>query len=206
MPETPVPPLRRWGRRLGLVVLVGIAYVAGANAFLIASARATIVRDVDAAPGRRYAIVLGGRVSLDVPSAELASRLETALALYRAGRAEKIIVSGAVRGSYDEPRAMAAWLAAHGVKMADISVDPGGHRTAATMAGAAARGIRSALVVTQRYHLPRALFLARRAGIDAVGVPSPDHRPGLWDPFRVLCRETAARAESVLEVALRGVK
>ena len=74
---------------------------------------------------------------------------------------------------------MAAWLEARGVKPADVIVDPGGHRTAATMADAAALGVRSALVVTQGYHLPRSLYLARRAGIDAVGVPAPDAAGGL---------------------------
>ena len=70
---------------------------------------------------RPYAIVLGNRVFPDgAPCAELAARLKTTLALYRAGRAPKIIVSGGVRGAYDEPRAMAAWLEARGVPPADV--------------------------------------------------------------------------------------
>ena len=75
---------------------------------------------------------------------------------------------------------MAAWLEARGVTRADVA-GPGGHRTAATMADAAAVGARSALVVTQGYHLPRSLYLARRAGIDAVGVPAPERRDGWMD-------------------------
>ena len=74
------------------------------------------------------------------------------------------------------------------------------------MADAAALGARSALIVTQAYHLPRSLYLARRAGIDAVGVPAPQRRLGWMDYFHVFVRETAARAEIVLEVAVRGVK
>ena len=94
---------------------------------------------------RPYAIVLGNRVFADgTPCHELAARLETALALYRAGRAGKLIVSGRVGEGYDEPHAMAAWLEARGVPPADIVVDAGGHRTAATMADAAALGVRSA--------------------------------------------------------------
>ena len=54
--------------------------------------------------------------------------------------------------------------------------------------------------------MPRSLYLARGAGIEAVGVPAPEYRSGWMDSFRMFCRETAARAEIVLEVAFRGVK
>lgn len=190
-----------------MVALLGLAYVGAANLFLIASARSATVASVDAAPVRPYAIVLGNRVFPgDVPCYELAARLETALAVYRAGRAQKVIVSGQVRGDYSEPRAMASWLKARGVKPADVIEDPGGHRTAATMAGAAALGARSALVVTQAYHLPRSLFLARHAGIDAVGVPASPRTAGFIGKVRGFVRETAARAEILVEVALRGVR
>ena len=70
----------------------------------------------------------------------------------------------------------------------------------------AALGKRSILVVTQGYHLPRSLYLARHAGIDAIGVPAPSRRPGAYDTFKVYVRETVARAETVVEVAVRGVR
>ena len=101
---------------------------------------------------------------------------------------------------------MAAWLEAHGVPPADVVLDGGGHRTAATMADAAALGVRSALVATQAYHLPRALYLARHAGIDAVGVPAPFAELSWLAKLRVYVRETLARAEVVVEVAVRGVR
>jgi SanA protein len=206
-PAAPAKRRRRWGRAVLAVALAGVAFVAGTNLYLIATARAAIVASVDGAPVRPYAIVLGNRVFPNgVPCRELAARLETALALHKAGRASKVIVSGRVRGDYDEPRAMAAWLQARGVPAADVVVDEGGYRTAATMGDAAALGVRQALVVTQGYHLPRALYLARRAGIDALGVPAVPRREGWKDELRVFCRETLARAESVLEVVLRGVR
>jgi SanA protein len=74
------------------------------------------------------------------------------------------------------------------------------------MADAAALGVRSALVVSQRYHLPRALYLARHAGIDAVGVPAQDTHEGWASLAKLFVREAAARAETVVEVALRGVR
>jgi SanA protein len=198
---------RRWLRCLAVAALVAAALVVGPNLYLIVTAGPITAASVDSAPTRPYAIVLGNRVFDDgVPSPELARRLETALALYRAGRAAKLVVSGLVKGDYDEPHAMAAWLQARGVPPADILLDLGGRRTAATMAGSAALGVRSALIVSQGYHLPRALYLARRAGIDAFGVPAQATRSGRWATFRGWLRETTARAEIVVEVAVRGVR
>ena len=74
------------------------------------------------------------------------------------------------------------------------------------MAGSAALGVRSALVVSQAYHLPRALYFARRAGIDAVGVPAPRRGGHRWYWFKGFIREATARAEALLEVAARGVR
>jgi SanA protein len=141
-----------------------------------------------------------------LPSRGLAERLRVGLVLYRMGRVSRVIVSGAAHEGYDEPGAMARWLIARGVPADRVVLDRGGHRTAATMADLAAMGVRAALVCTQAYHLPRALYLARHAGIDAVGVPAVD--PGgealdHWLPN--LIRETLARSETVLEVAVRGV-
>jgi len=208
MPDAGAPgPRRRALRWLLLALLVGVAAVTAANLYLAAAARPAILAGVSAAPTRPYAIVLGNRVFPDgSPSDELAARLETALALHRAGRAGKIVVSGMVHENYDEPRAMAAWLEARGVPAGDIVRDAGGHRTAATMADAAALGIRSALIVTQEYHLPRALYFARHAGIDALGVPSPTRFGRRLVAIRVFFREAAARAETVVEVAVRGVR
>ena len=210
MPEArPVQrPPRRWARLVLGTVLGGAALIAAGNVYVVSTTRAAIAAGVEVAPVRPHVIVLGNFVSpRGIPSEELAERLETGRALYQAGRARQIIVSGLVRGdAYDEPHAMAAWMVAHGVPAEDVIVDVGGHRTAATMADAVALGVRSALVVTQAYHLPRALYLARHAGIDAVGVAAaigPISDPTLT---RIRVRETLARAEVVLEVALRGVR
>jgi vancomycin permeability regulator SanA len=189
---------------IGGAVVVGT--VAAANVYVVATTRAAIAADVAAAPARPDAVVLGNRVLPDgTPCSELAARLETALALYRAGRTGKLVVSGRAGYEYDEPSGMAAWLVNRGVPAADVVKDPGGHRTAATMADTAALGKRSILVVTQAYHLPRSLYLARHAGIDAIGVPAPSRRHGAYDTFKVYVREIVARAETVVEVAVRGV-
>ena len=196
-------------QRLVLAVLLGLAWVGGANAYLIASSREAIIEDFARTPPRAYAMVLGTQVMQDgTPSWELAERLETARQLYRAGLARRIIVSGMVRARYhyDEPDAMAAWLESRGVTPGDVVIDRGGFRTAASMADAVTTGVQSLLVVSQRYHLPRALYLARHAGLDAIGVPATDTKRSVVDGIHLFVRETTARAEIILEVAARGVR
>jgi SanA protein len=200
--------VRRWLRRALIVLVIFAAAVAGGNLYVLSTTSPAIFPSADVAPARPYVIVLGNRVFPgDIPAPELANRLNVGLALYRGKRAARIIVSGRVGSvSYDEPRAMRAWLIAQGVPVADVITDPGGYRTAATMAGAAALGVRAALIATQDYHLPRALYLARHAGIDAVGVPAPRSAVKMYDKARVWLREAFARVEIILEVAFRGVK
>ncbi len=165
------------------------------------------VTTLAAAPRQATVIVPGNRVYRDgTPSPELEQRLLTALALYRQGCARNIVVSGLTNGAYDEPRGMADWLVARGVPASDVVLDPGGHRTASTVADAVARGVRSATFVTQHYHLPRALYLAEAAGMEAVGVASRRGSSSIISLLITYTREVLARAESTLEVAWRGVR
>jgi SanA protein len=141
-------------------------------------------------------------------SRELAERVRVALELYQAKKVERIFLSGAARPQegYDEPAAMAGWLERRGVPRAALILDGHGHRTAATMADAAAAGFRDVLVCTQGYHLPRSLYLARHAGLRAVGVPAASVDKTYLDGAQEFAREGLARAEIVVEVALRGVR
>ena len=199
-------PRRRWlgGTLVGLG-LVAVWVVAG-NAHVLSTTSAAMVASVEAAPPREHVIVLGNRVQDHIPSRELAERLEVGRRLYETGRVRKIIVSGVVRRDYEEPYSMAAWLVQKGVPREAIVIDPHGYRTAATMADAAAMGVRSALIATQPYHLPRSVYLARHAGIDAIGVPARSGDGGFADRWHASLREMLARAEIVIEVALRGVR
>jgi vancomycin permeability regulator SanA len=209
MPEPGAVPggPRRWLRRLLVAGLAVAALVGAANAAVLGSARGEIVATAGEAPSRPAVIVLGSFVFPDgTPGQELRHRLETGLALLQAGRVKQIVVSGKVAGGYDEPHAMAAWLAARGARPGDVVVDTHGYRTAASVADTAALGLRSVLISTQAYHLPRALYLARHAGIDAVGVVAPDAQLASLQRLRELMRESLARAEIVLEVAVRGVR
>jgi SanA protein len=208
--EAPASWRRLVVRRVLLpAVLLGLAVVGAGNAYLFATTADEIAASVDAAPERPVAIVLGNTVFPNGHlSRVLTERVATALALYKAGKVQRIVVSGAVRPSddYDEPSAMAGWLEARGVPPSAVILDGLGHRTAATMASAASRGLRDVLICTQAYHLPRSLYFARRAGLRAIGVSAPDHDRLLFEGLRAFVREGLARPEAVIEVALRGVR
>jgi vancomycin permeability regulator SanA len=123
---------------------------------------------VDRAEARPVAIVLGAGLRRDGrPGLLLARRLDIAADLYHRGTVDAVLVSGAD----DEPSAMHRYLLAAGVPDAKIVGDAAGFRTWDSCVRAReVFGVRSAIVVTQRFHLPRAVVLCRAAGIDATGV------------------------------------
>jgi vancomycin permeability regulator SanA len=127
-------------------------------------------------PARSVAIVPGADVFHGRAAGTLERRLETALELYRAGRVKAILASGNDTVASPEVSAMHTWLRERGVPETDIWSDPRGTRTRDTMLNAAgAFDVKDAVICTQAPYVDRALFLARHAGIDAVGVgvPSP---------------------------------
>ena len=131
-----------------------------------AAGAATIDKPADA-PHAQAAIVLGAQVKPDgTPSRMLADRLRVAAELYKRGKVDKVLVSGDHgRVGYDEVNPMKDALLAAGVPESDIFTDHAGFDTWDTMVRAKkVFQVDSALVVTQDFHLPRAVFLARRAG------------------------------------------
>lgn len=133
----------------------------------------------DTVPSKMIAIVPGASVRPNgQPSTMLRDRLETARQLYLRDKVQLILVSGDNRTRhYNETRAMKRWLVERGVDEEHIYRDYAGFRTFDTMERAArVFEVREAIICTQTFHLYRGVFLARRAGIDAVGLASDLHR------------------------------
>ena len=161
------------------VVVAALLVVSGPWAWTVLAARGHVHAEADA-PTADVAIVLGTEVTVGGrPSPRLAGRLETAAALIKAGKARVILVSGDSNGgSGDEPVAMAAYLTTLGVDARRIVTDPYGLNTYNTCIRARdVYGVTRALVVTQSYHVNRAVTLCRHLGIDAEGVVSRCHCP-----------------------------
>ena len=132
----------------------------------------------DNVPDRQVAIVFGAEVKRDgTPSIILRDRVETAVALYKGGKVEKLLMSGDNRFvDYNEPEAMRRYALALGIPDADIVLDYAGRRTYDTCYRAKEIfGVSSAVLVTQGFHLPRALFLCDAFGIDAIGVEARNY-------------------------------
>jgi len=124
-------------------------------------------------PNPRVAVVFGASVygNGDL-SPILADRVETAIELYRARKVDRILVSGDARHrSYNEPKAMYEYLISHAIAPKDVIVDTSGRSTYETCLRAKeAFGLSRAVLVSQGFHLSRALYIANQLGLDAVGV------------------------------------
>ncbi len=125
------------------------------------------------APGKRVAIVFGAGLSWDgTPSPVLEDRVATAAELYFSGKVEKLLMSGDNRFlDYNEPGAMLNFAVKLGVPREDIVLDYAGRRTYDTCYRAKEIfGVSQALLVTQAFHLPRAVFTCNSLGLPAEGV------------------------------------
>lgn len=163
---------RAWLR--GLAALSALVLVAGLGptgfALAASAGRVSTVADVPAQP---VAIVFGaGLDASGVPMPYLSARLDLAAQLYRTGRVKVILVSGDNRrADYNEPDAMRAWLVDAGVPADRVVSDYAGRDTYSTCVRAKRIfGVDAAVLVSQAYHLPRALAACRSVGIDAWGV------------------------------------
>jgi SanA protein len=186
------------GGPVALVLLVALL-----NAYVLTSGGDSTA-EVAEVPAVEVAIVPGALVEPDGDmSAMLAARVEQASRLWHAGKVEKILVSGD-HGSwkYDEPDTMRKALVRDGVAPEDVFEDHAGFDTWATMVRAREIfGVREAVVVTQGFHMGRALFLADEAGIEASGLTA-DLRPWGFQGRKSSVREVLSRVKAVADVTL----
>lgn len=124
-------------------------------------------------PLERVAIIFGAGLRRDgTPTAVLRDRVETGASLYFNGKVKKLLMSGDNQViEYNEPESMRQYAISLGVPDDAIVLDYAGRRTYDTCYRAKAIfGVESALLVTQKFHLPRALFICNALGVKALGV------------------------------------
>ncbi len=124
------------------------------------------------------ALVLGASLIQRAPSPVLADRLDTALELYLKGSVKKLVLTGDNRNiDYNEPMAMKRYLLVKGVPEEDLILDYAGRRTYDSCYRAREIfGLKSIILVTQEFHLPRALYLCNKLGVHALGVRADQSR------------------------------
>jgi len=186
-----------------LVLAVAIAALLVPRLLLIHRYAGAIVAPADA-PTRTTAIVFGAGLRRDgTPTQVLADRVAAAARLYHQGSVQSLFLSGSARGrSYDEAEAMRTLAIELGVDPQAILVDKQGTRTLETCLRARrAFGIRSALLVTQRFHLPRAMALCQALGIEADGVQADLSRYSTRSRWFWELRELPASLVAVIDAA-----
>jgi vancomycin permeability regulator SanA len=177
------PIRRRWRwKRSGLLLLLAGAWlVLVLNLGLRSTTAAYRFDTVASVEPHTVALIFGAGLVNGPPSPALAERVQGGVALYQAGKAQHLLMSGDNSASdYDEVSAMRDYAIRLGVPAAAITRDYAGFSTYETCFRAhAIFGVTNAVVVTQEYHLPRAVYTCRALGIDAVGLAIPDwqHHP-----------------------------
>lgn len=168
------------------------------NFWIVATTRDAVFCDAGELPEHDAALILGTSAYTwgGDPSADFNGRIGAAAELFRLGKVQRLIASGANPGpSYNEPRKMQQALMDAGVPAAVITQDLSGDRTLESVMRAYAEfGLTRFTIVTQEYHAYRAVFLAQQRGLDAVAYCAPGRR--------LPVREVFARVKAVLEVLL----
>ncbi|SIO90908.1 hypothetical protein BQ8420_29065 [Nocardiopsis sp. JB363] len=156
-------------------------------------------------PHRPVAVVLGAAAWPEGPSPLLARRLDLAVDLIREGKVDGVLVSGDNRDvSRRETDTMTRYLVEHGVPADRIEADPHGYRTWDTCVRVKEYyGVDAATMVTQSFHLPRTIALARAAGIDAVGVGDSSLGARRRSTVIGYLREVPAAAKALKDAVLR---
>ncbi|MHA6526018.1 SanA/YdcF family protein [Tessaracoccus sp. G1721] len=188
---------------LGVLMIVGLVPVAASGA-RVAWASSGRVHDVETVPARDVGMVLGAKADRGRPSAFLAARLDLALDLFEQGRIKAILVSGdGLARANHETDVMRDYLVERGVPADKIVADPAGFDTYDSCVRARdVYGVRELTVITQDYHLGRAITVCSMVGVDAVGVGDTSMRgrfPLNW--IKGAGREWAANLKMEWDVA-----
>lgn len=193
-----------------LFIVIVLTVVAGVaiNLYMVSYAKDYIALNIDdlekmAGEELQAAVVLGAYVfDNGQPCPMLVDRLKTGESVYRAGMAEVILLSGdhGTRG-YDEVNAMKSFILNNDVPKADVFLDHAGFSTYESMVRAKQIfEIESAVISTQEYHLTRAVYIARKTGINAYGIASDLRRYPRSEMVKYTLREWLARIKDFFYV------
>ncbi|MFC5907637.1 SanA/YdcF family protein [Streptacidiphilus monticola] len=194
-------PVRR--RRVAFQALCLLTLLALAPSAWVYAEAAGRLRTVADAPSAPVAVVFGAGLDpvSGAPSPYLKGRLDAALALYREGRVRALLVTGDnSRTDYDEPDAMRDYLVRNGVPARLVVRDYAGFDTWDSCARAhRIFGVDRAVLVSQEFHIRRAVTLCQAAGIESWGVGVPGPHDATW--VYGVVREVGAAGKAALDTA-----
>ena len=187
---------------LSLIAILAIGVIF-CNRAVIKTTEDKMYDDVSVIPYNRVGVLLGtspkGRSGK--PNVFYIRRVEACVALYKAGKIDRILVSGDnSRTTYDEPTCIKEDLIAAGVPDSVIYLDYAGFRTYDSMVRAKeVFGLSSFTIISQPFHNERALYIATRKGLDVIAFNALDVQLRRWQ-IRMTVREWLARTKAVMDV------
>ncbi|MEY2985895.1 MAG: hypothetical protein RJB24_124 [Candidatus Parcubacteria bacterium] len=189
-------------RFIGIVLIGGIVFVTYTNATINHNPKLFIFDDVDKIGEHKVGLVLGTSEKTVGGRANpfFVNRIEAATKLYQAGKIKKILVSGDnAEVSYNEPKAMQIALLDKGIPKEDIVLDYAGFRTLDSVIRARdVFGQNDLIIISQEFHIKRAVYIARTLGIDAQGFIADE--VSMTFNARTQVREVLARTQAWMDV------
>ncbi|MFD1601520.1 vancomycin high temperature exclusion protein [Flavobacterium artemisiae] len=180
--------------------IVGIIAILSVNYYITSSTKKHIYYSLKKFPKNDVGIIFGAGINGNQPSKYLKDRLDAGISLYKANRINKILLSGDNgREEYDELTVMKNYCYQHGVDTTKIFIDYAGFDTYSTMYRAKhIFKIKKATLISQEYHLNRAIYIGQSLGIKSAGYSA---NKGEYLGYKyVTCREYLSRFKSFLDV------
>lgn len=188
-----------------ILILLGFLTYALINLYIVKSTKKAIFSQIEEVPQAQVALILGAGLKADGSlSGVLEDRTLRALELYEAGKVEKLLASGD-NGQWgvDQVSPIREYLLDHGIPASDIFMDHAGFDTYDSLYRAQyIFQVESVIVVTQAFHLPRAVYIGERLGIQTHGYTA-DRQVYLGADYYQL-RESLARLKAFVNIILRS--
>jgi len=195
-------------RKLFIVCLVLFTVVSGVNLYIIFSTRNCIVNQIANLPQTEFALVLGTEPVRPDGSTNLhfLKRTDAAAKIYLAGKAKSLLISGSKNNrGFNEVLEMKKQILADGVPESSLELDFDGTRTWESIRRSAeVYHLKKIIVITDAFHAPRAIYLCKHFGIDAIAYCPPKDPFGYWS-VRYSVKEYFARAKAVLDILTQKI-
>ncbi|MDE3741464.1 SanA/YdcF family protein [Maribacter polysaccharolyticus] len=192
-------------KKIGVLLLLGVLLIFTCNTVIESGAKDKTYTTLPTVPKNRVGLLLGTAQKLvgGQPNPYYTHRIEAAVALFKANKIEYVLVSGD-NGTiyYNEPTTMKKDLMAHGLPADRIFLDYAGFRTLDSMVRAnVVFGLDTVTVISQKFHNERAIYIANRYGLHAIGYNARDitGKQGL----KVHVREYLARVKVFIDLLLK---
>jgi len=188
------------------IILIGalsvVAVIGSMNAWILIDTFKHVYSDIETVPYNSVGMVLGtSRMTrTGNPNQHFVTRMDAAAELYHAGKIKHLILSGDnMTRYYDEPKAMKAELLLRGVPDYSMTLDTAGFRTFDSVVRLKqVFGVNSCTIISEKYHVHRAVFISRHHDLDAIAYAAVD--VPFFYGLRSRSREILARVKAVLDI------